>query len=81
MSEWQPIETAPKDGTRVIVYPILVPSLFRRTGRSDASYMRPLEPAIAYWYGPESNGYWVGVHHRDAKTNPTHWMPLPEPPK
>lgn len=63
--DWQPIETAPKDGTHITL-----------TNRRDL-------PATCHWfdgawhlsmnrYGPFSQWTW------DA---PTHWMPLPQPPK
>lgn len=73
--EWQPIETAPKDGTPVLLF----------EWRGDP------------WEEPEANifvGEWD--HHRDGELyktqwvcteyeafnhNPTHWMPLPPPPK
>ena len=62
MSEWQPIETAPKDGTAVLVY--------------DGKI------TTAEWYG--LGGYWslcrVGAWAEDSETDPTHWMPLPDPP-
>ncbi len=65
-SEWQPIETAPKDGKRIIVY---CPKL-------DG----PKENIVSYqrngtnfpWRADEGN-----LLQRDQ---PTHWMPLPEPP-
>ena len=67
--EWQPIETAPKDGTTILLY----------VGKFCDDY------AVAFWYGD----YWhVGLKEYARYTdrydfefgNPTHWMPLPEPP-
>lgn len=67
MAEWQPIETAPKDGTRILVF---VPD-----GRSD-------EPGqhLVSWY---CNTWVITTDERDWTfvLEPTHWMPLPEPPK
>lgn len=56
--EWQPIETAPKDGKSVVL-------------------------VIEYGY------VYTGIFHNDgycqdlagAGLDPTHWMPLPKPPK
>lgn len=65
---WQPIETAPKDGTSILTF----------TNRVSHGVM------VHYWgrissYGPSG---WlthpVSINHIDQ---PTHWMPLPEAPK
>ena len=64
MSKWQPIETAPKDGTRVI----LNDSLHTQIG----FYSTALDCGECLgWVNDE------GI----VSLNPTHWMPLPEPPK
>jgi hypothetical protein len=66
MSEWQPIETAPKDGQPILVWRDSGVHIMRWRIRRD-----------------DGNGFWdewhVGVRH--LKIQPTHWMPLPEPPK
>lgn len=59
MSEWQPIETAPKDGT-----PILV--------ADSGPYAFVVE-----WNN--KHRAWLGADR--SAWEPTHWMPLPEPPK
>jgi hypothetical protein len=59
---WQPIETAPKDGTRVLAW--------------DGWSVQTLE----YWDGNEEWGQ-VGDSDRLTVSYPTHWMPLPSPPK
>jgi hypothetical protein len=66
MSDWQPMETAPKDGTDV-----LLAAQWDKTGRwlqgigrwNNGRYQ---ENAVGWgwtWYA-----------------QPTHWMPLPDPP-
>lgn len=67
--EWQPIETAPKDGTVVMLW---------------VKNWRKTIPVMIGWYGKitfENPAGWVGEH---CKVNhidqPTHWMPLPPPP-
>jgi hypothetical protein len=63
--EWMPIETAPKDGTRVLVW-------------SDKHAWRGI--GIAYWgrNNPLNRLAWIGGHCRiDHIDQPTHWMPLP----
>lgn len=73
MSEWQPIETAPKDGRQFLVFdPHLV------VGKSDGiALCIPIPNGFRFnprieWTA--SNGF--GIH----SWQPTHWMPLPEPP-
>lgn len=60
MSKWQPIETAPKDGTLVLVWD------------EDT-------PITASW--DEGFGWCDNVRGTYWGFSPTHWMPLPEPPK
>jgi hypothetical protein len=65
--EWQPISTAPKDGTEFLVYK-------PTTGITVCLWLDDDHPAYegecphVAW---DHSGYW------DA----THWMPLPPPPK
>lgn len=65
MSEWQPIETAPKDGTHVLMY--------RRQDISEAWWQKKFIGEGYEWGG-------TGWAYPDFAP-PTHWMPLPEPPK
>jgi len=62
---WQPIETAPHDGTRLLLY---------------------REGCIGFWSGAW-RGKKVEFWHSDLSRKnephawqPTHWMPLPDPP-
>lgn len=68
MSEWQPIETAPKDGTLVLLYwpdvGSMVVGYFFHRGNQDRVGWRA-EPEGKHWF--------------DVK-QPTHWMKLPERP-
>lgn len=64
-TEWQPIETAPRDGTVFDVY--------TKYGRVT-NCVACRQFGRIYSYDPESDNY-------DRKVNfATHWMPLPEPP-
>jgi hypothetical protein len=64
MSGWQLIETAPKDGTRILAW--------------DGLCMMVLWWGSGGWYDAQ----WVTVHlDNNRPFAPTHWMPLPEPPK
>lgn len=91
MADWQPIETAPKDGTEILV-------TWQRFNKEDPRELLAPEVTIAYWtglWGPGSetwhgrgptrwDGNWEAAeltHRMFAAAGPTHWMPLPEPPK
>lgn len=73
--EWQPIETAPRDGTQFLGYSAAL-------GRTPmyvcwwSTSVRNGEPFICVLGGGEIYG---SKMVRDLF--PTHWMPLPEPPK
>jgi hypothetical protein len=66
MSEWQKIETAPKDGTIILAY---CPNHFYNGGAfiGEAVFI----PEFSIWE-ERIDGCVV---------EPTHWMPLPNPPK
>ena len=74
MTDWQPIETAPKDGEEVNIL------LFGGVLDSAEDYWPDfIGPVVAYW----DCGMWVIAPTGSEKimvNNPTHWMPLPEPP-
>lgn len=74
MMEWQPIETAPKDGTAVLVYPATW------NGRSAAIAIFNLDKyakkPLPYWARDDD----MGRVTCSRKNPPSHWMPLPDPP-
>jgi hypothetical protein len=67
MTNWQPIKTAPKDGTRILLFmpktnfKIYVGQYLRNEDRSEA------------WY--------CGGFGTLSSTKPSHWASLPEPPR
>lgn len=77
--QWLPIESAPRDGTQVLVW-------------SDELYIKPY---IAWWGvdqnapedGNEQEEWLTGdgdswsTGYYYTPCNPTHWMPLPAPPQ
>lgn len=68
---WQPIETAPKDGTWVLLYdPKTTCGIY--TGYYDPCYMGP---RIGGWF----NGHMSDEEY--VEIFPTHWMPLPPKPE
>ena len=68
-STWQPIETAPKDGTRVLLW-----NGYRRAIGWYSHY----EDSSSGWHRQTLIGEPLGL--RDIAPE-THWMPLPGPPE
>lgn len=75
--DWQPIETAPKDGTYILVW-------------SEREGWRGNPRMVCATWEPSGTGAWAiygagPTRHSeqwlDRGIIPTHWMPLPEPPK
>lgn len=67
-SEWKPIESAPKDGTEIIILLL-----------GHAVSARWLENEPGY-----SGSGWVTLESREGfymPEVPKYWMPLPQPPK
>lgn len=72
-SDWMPIETAPKDGTTVLVA--------RHVGNGWGWVI-----GVAEWSIAGDIAGWIsrGLLHPPGElglAHPTHWMPLPEPPE
>ena len=75
MTDWQPIETAPRDGTLILLWdpegdPPYFPARFMRDDRPP----RSPHGAFVWCQGSPAFG------DRLAENVPTHWMPLPAPP-
>ena len=70
MSKWQPIDTAPKDGTDIVLV---------KEDDPDAE----AEFAIGQWF--VAGWCFMSTPIGDLPAligfTPTHWMPLPEPPE
>lgn len=69
---WQPIETAPKDGTLVVL------------GAPNGVWLGKYLPIYQSGFRPEN--LWSSMmlnhdHMAERYTRPTHWMPLPASPK
>lgn len=77
--KWQPIETAPKDGTKVLIVndegAIDVAGYFEQWNESK-EFVRTAKDGDVYRTLREECGYWC----TDTAYCPTHWMPLPEAP-
>jgi hypothetical protein len=70
MSDWQPIDTAPKDGTWMLL-------------RGESGYIgRPYLAHVGRWMQTDDRGGWweqsEDAYFADSNSmQPTHWMPLP----
>ena len=68
---WRPVETAPKDGTLIVL------------GARNGVWLGKYVPVYQSGYRPENP--WSSMllnhdHMAERYTRPTHWMPLPPPP-
>lgn len=79
MLEWQPIESAPRDGTHILLFGIWAGEI---SGVSKSPVID-----IGIWTGGTSDfpgDDWWSLPTGDAYAcwmRATHWMPLPKPPK
>jgi hypothetical protein len=77
MSEWKPIETAPKDGSSILLLGISEDDTYDDCGHVTGAKKRPIE--IGHW---NSNSNWWscgGCWFEPDEVS--HWMPLPNLPK
>ena len=75
-TDWQPIETAPKDGTRILVWATTRPPHYEDQNYIETilngKHVEEVQPAA--WL--EEYGEWE-LHYIGT---PLFWMPLPKPP-
>ncbi len=65
MADWQRIETAPTDGTNVLLW---------------WPFWQPKHPIVGY-FGLKGIRQWFASEVLEGDGDPpTHWMPLPDPP-
>lgn len=64
---WQPIDTAPRDGTEVIIF----------NGHGKGTIF------VGFYVGDEEDmePHWARIDSLEIFYEPTHWHPLPQPPK
>jgi hypothetical protein len=66
---WQPIDTAPKDHSVILLSGV------------DEDGLQAVDighwESFSWWEGKHSDPEWAWCHEKQ----PTHWMPLPAPPK
>ena len=78
--EWQPIETAPKDGTLIILWNSTkgLNRAYFGSWRVDSSEEHLEDSSLANWFDDSYDDFSLG--YSSLPLNPTHWMPLPPPP-
>lgn len=71
--KWQPIETAPKDGTEILLY--------EEWGVTIGSYRTDdnFPEGAPLWLDNSYDDFSIGLASRPVSA--THWMPLPLPPE
>lgn len=77
MGEWQPIETAPKDGSSVLLTAFDEGEMFETWVMMWGHIKKnPLFPSkTGMWMTPDGMITWNGSHNEGG---PTHWKPLSE---
>jgi hypothetical protein len=70
--EWQPIESVPKDGTKVLLWVVHTNSQYAKDPVSEGWSAACIGQWISF------NGGGLSWHGHMGKA--THWMPLPTPP-
>lgn len=74
--EWQPIETAPKDGTEILVFRPLA----HLTNDPQISILKGVKSNKGCWDETIPDGM-SNDNFTSGYCKPTHWMPLPAAPK
>ena len=79
---WQPIDTAPKDGTSVLLCKAIDADGRLFDYKKDVSTAQVFVQ-VAAWWGAEEGWivYQSLICERRVHFDPTHWMPLPDAPK
>lgn len=76
-SGWQPIETAPKDGTRILVARIGATGGVQHLG-IEATPVHVMWACVGYWSAKWNN--WNDGFEPCGLAGPNYWQPLPPPP-
>jgi hypothetical protein len=72
--EWRPIETAPKDGTKLLLTNDRHPQCLMIVGHWAQDLSGEEQPPFQGWF------HWSGCGFAQLPDEPTHWQPLPNPP-
>lgn len=75
--EWHPIETAPRDGTEILTVGLDSKCVVATKWLSPGPFVRGV---LASYHQPDG-WYWASWSEPVGAITPTHWRPLPPPPK
>lgn len=77
--KWQPIETAPRDGTPVLLWGVVAGEISGQTDKME--FAGEGEWVEDSQYNADED-WWLlsGGDYYSSWCKPTHWMPSPEPP-
>lgn len=85
--KWQPIETAPKDGRRILVWVPESENVLSVYWDDRFTFRFDEEKAESADYQGEHEGAWTDdavksfSYEEKESYQPSHWMPVPLPPK
>lgn len=90
--EWQPIETAPKDGTPIDIWLTTIFKDGRETTAErvadvkwealhQAGYKKPEKYGWGVWNDEWAEYFGIEGAGASCDSTATHWMPLPAPPR
>lgn len=82
MEGWRPIETAPRDGTTIMLWhgksglrDRVVVGAYDKDAEYPWRFLNNPFPLIEFQHGEDDNGM-----ENAFTSEPTHWLPLPQPP-
>ena len=76
MAEWQPIDTAPRDGTLIDVWAV------SEDGKTQGRLTNVSWEEVSDWMGNVREDWFPTYRNpHQPKMVPAYWMPLPQPPK
>jgi hypothetical protein len=80
---WEPIETAPQDGTMLLLAPHMVVGWWEFGDNNWQMMNVPLntDRTIAHNWKEQPKLWFCVALNMFGLGEPTHWMPLPEPPE
>lgn len=82
-SPWQPIDTAPKDGTKILIWDGKgqFAAWWDPTFEDDAAKNEACDWEKSHYIGAWTDGCVLSFGYEETYSyEPTHWMPLPPPP-